>query len=41
MVESKVNLPEAESELEMESGEVTSATLQLKNSYILTPRATD
>lgn len=37
MVESKVNLPEAESELEMESGEVTSATLQLKNSYILTP----
>ncbi|MDE5905153.1 MAG: hypothetical protein K2H27_07325, partial [Duncaniella sp.] len=37
MVESKVNHPEAESELEMENGEVTSATLQLKNSYILTP----
>ncbi|MDE5988225.1 MAG: DNA mismatch repair endonuclease MutL [Duncaniella sp.] len=37
MVESKVNQPETEKELEMEAGSTVSATLQLKNSYILTP----
>lgn len=37
IVESKVNTPEAEKELEMETDTVASATLQLKNSYILSP----
>ena len=37
IVESKVNTPEVEKELEMETDTVASATLQLKNSYILSP----
>lgn len=37
MVESKVNCPETQNELEMDVDTRATATLQLKNSYILTP----
>lgn len=37
IVESKVNTPDAQEELEMESDSIAPATIQLKNSYILSP----
>ena len=37
IVESKVNTPDAQEELEMETDSIAPATIQLKNSYILSP----
>ena len=37
IVESKVNTPDAQEELEMETDTIAPATIQLKNSYILSP----
>lgn len=37
IVESKVNTPDAQEEIEMETDSIAPATIQLKNSYILSP----